>query len=72
MIARDSLQFDTLEKIRSRCAKVGIVGLGYVGLPLALLFSEGGLASQALTLMSRKWRRLTGAGPIFTAYLPLK
>jgi UDP-N-acetyl-D-glucosamine dehydrogenase len=28
------------EKIQTRTAKIGIVGLGYVGLPLALLFSE--------------------------------
>ena len=28
------------EKIQERTARVGIVGLGYVGLPLALLFSE--------------------------------
>ena len=28
------------EKITTRRARVGIVGLGYVGLPLALLFSE--------------------------------
>jgi UDP-N-acetyl-D-glucosamine dehydrogenase len=28
------------EKIAARTARVGIVGLGYVGLPLALLFSE--------------------------------
>ena len=28
------------EKIENRTAKIGIVGLGYVGLPLALLFSE--------------------------------
>ncbi|HEU5232170.1 MAG TPA: nucleotide sugar dehydrogenase [Terriglobales bacterium] len=29
-----------IEKIRTRQARVGIIGLGYVGLPLALLFSE--------------------------------
>jgi UDP-N-acetyl-D-glucosamine dehydrogenase len=29
-----------LDKIRTRKARVGIIGLGYVGLPLALLFSE--------------------------------
>src|SRR5512146_1958430 len=29
-----------LSRIEARTAKVGIVGLGYVGLPLALLFSE--------------------------------
>ncbi|MFC1864260.1 nucleotide sugar dehydrogenase [Chloroflexota bacterium] len=30
------------EKIRDKSAKVGIIGLGYVGLPLALAFSEAG------------------------------
>ena len=28
------------EKIESRAASIGIIGMGYVGLPLALLFSE--------------------------------
>jgi len=32
------------ERIRTRNATVGIVGLGYVGLPLALRFAEAGLA----------------------------
>jgi UDP-N-acetyl-D-glucosamine dehydrogenase len=31
-----------LEKIRDRKAVVGVIGLGYVGLPLALRFSEAG------------------------------
>lgn len=30
------------EKIRSRSAKVSILGLGYVGLPLAVIFAEAG------------------------------
>jgi UDP-N-acetyl-D-glucosamine dehydrogenase len=29
-----------IEKIQNRTANIGIIGLGYVGLPLALLFSE--------------------------------
>ena len=29
-------------RIQSRTAKIGIIGLGYVGLPLALLFNEAG------------------------------
>src|SRR5882757_10460251 len=29
-------------KIQARTAKIGIIGLGYVGLPLALLFTEAG------------------------------
>ncbi len=32
------------EKIQSRTAVVGIVGLGYVGLPLALTFAEKGFS----------------------------
>ena len=31
---------DLLEKLRSREALIGIVGLGYVGLPLAVEFSK--------------------------------
>jgi UDP-N-acetyl-D-glucosamine dehydrogenase len=31
-----------LSRIRSRQARVGVIGLGYVGLPLALLFEESG------------------------------
>jgi UDP-N-acetyl-D-glucosamine dehydrogenase len=31
---------DLVQKIETRQAKIGIVGMGYVGLPLALLFSE--------------------------------
>ena len=37
-----SLKTDLLEKIEKRTAKVGIVGLGYVGLPLAVAFAEAG------------------------------
>src|SRR5690349_2356486 len=32
----------TLGRIKARTAKIGIIGLGYVGLPLALLFNEAG------------------------------
>ena len=31
-----------LEKIASREARIGVVGLGYVGLPLAVAFAEAG------------------------------
>jgi UDP-N-acetyl-D-glucosamine dehydrogenase len=31
---------ETIRKIETRQARIGIVGMGYVGLPLALLFSE--------------------------------
>src|ERR1035437_6122375 len=31
-----------LQKIQSKAATVGVIGLGYVGLPLALVFEEAG------------------------------
>ena len=33
---------DTLQKIKSRDAHIGVIGLGYVGLPLVSAFIEGG------------------------------
>jgi UDP-N-acetyl-D-glucosamine dehydrogenase len=33
-----------LEVVRTRKARIGVIGLGYVGLPLALLFEETGFA----------------------------
>lgn len=37
-----ALKEEFIEKVNSRTANVGIIGLGYVGLPLALLFTEQG------------------------------
>ena len=37
-----TLQAELLEKLRSRQALIGIVGLGYVGLPLSLTYAEVG------------------------------
>ena len=31
-----------IEKINDQSAVIGVIGLGYVGLPLALLFAEKG------------------------------
>ena len=43
IVGRSVVMFDTLrEKIETRTAKVGIVGLGYVGLPLAVEFAKAG------------------------------
>ena len=36
------MQLDPISQIQSREAVIGIVGLGYVGLPLALRFVEEG------------------------------
>lgn len=36
------------DKIRTRRARVGVVGLGYVGLPLAVEFARAGFMSPGL------------------------
>jgi len=43
-----------LERIRSRSARVGVIGLGYVGLPLALLFEEAGFPVLGLDVDPKK------------------
>lgn len=34
---------DRLERLKARTAKIGVIGLGYVGLPLSLLLSDAAL-----------------------------
>src|SRR5262249_49970550 len=46
---------DTLhEKIRSRTARAGVVGLGYVGLPLAVELARAGFQTTGIDLDERK------------------
>ena len=53
---------DIQEKIRTRQARVGIIGMGYVGLPLALLFSEQKFPVTGFDIDGRKVETLTGGG----------
>ena len=41
-------------KIEKRQARVAIIGLGYVGLPLALLYAEGGFTVTGFDIDQRK------------------
>jgi UDP-N-acetyl-D-glucosamine dehydrogenase len=51
----DRLKNDPLKnKIEQRQARIGIIGLGYVGLPLALLFSEQKFAVTGFDIDQRK------------------
>ena len=43
-----------LEKIASRTAKVGVIGLGYVGLPLVVEFAGSGFDSKGFEVDARK------------------
>jgi UDP-N-acetyl-D-glucosamine dehydrogenase len=46
------------EKIRTRTARVGIVGLGYVGLPLAVEFAKAGFHVTGIDVSGEKTRRV--------------
>jgi UDP-N-acetyl-D-glucosamine dehydrogenase len=46
------------EKIRSRTARVGVVGLGYVGLPLAVEYAEAGFHVVGIDLSAAKTERV--------------
>ena len=46
------------DKIKSRAARVGIIGLGYVGLPLAMEFAKAGFAVTGIDLDAGKVEKL--------------
>src|SRR5215471_17750959 len=46
------------DKIQSRSARVGIVGLGYVGLPLAVEFAKAGFSVTGIDLQESKVARV--------------
>ena len=51
---------DTLrEKIRTRRARTGVVGLGYVGLPLAVELGKAGFHATGIDLDTRKVQAIT-------------
>ncbi len=47
-----------LAKIETKTAKVGVIGLGYVGLPLSLLLSEAGFTVKGFDIDARKVSQL--------------
>ena len=48
-----------VDRIRAREARVGVIGLGYVGLPLAVEFAKAGLTTVAVDIDAAKVERLT-------------
>src|SRR5271165_7002795 len=57
-------------KIQSRTAKVGVIGMGYVGLPLALLFSEQSFPVTGFDIDKRKVDVLESGGSYIYRILP--
>ena len=48
------LAVERLERLKSRTARIGIIGLGYVGLPLSLLLAEAGFKVTGFDIDERK------------------
>src|SRR3982751_5610642 len=46
------------EKIANKTAQVGIIGLGYVGLPLAVEFAKAGFTVTGIDLVESKVERI--------------
>src|ERR1700686_1129007 len=57
------------DKIRSRTARVGVVGLGYVGLPLAVEFAQAGYDVTGIDLSASKAARIN-AGDSYIGDVP--
>jgi UDP-N-acetyl-D-glucosamine dehydrogenase len=58
-----------LEMIRRREAKVGVVGMGYVGLPLGMAFAEAGFSVTGLDIDKRKVENIT-KGVSYIKHIP--
>lgn len=60
VVAGAAAQF--IQSIEGRSARIGIIGLGYVGLPLALLFSEERFAVTGFDIDGKKVSALNSGG----------
>ena len=68
-IASQATQKLLEEKIRGRRARVGIVGLGYVGLPLAVEFARAGFQVTGIDVSEEKAARIS-AGDSYIGDIP--
>src|SRR5205085_408093 len=57
-------------RIAARTAKLGVVGLGYVGLPLVLLYSDQRFAITGFDIDRKKVDTLSGGGSYIYRILP--
>jgi UDP-N-acetyl-D-glucosamine dehydrogenase len=66
MATQSSSLTTTLERIRARTARVGVIGLGYVGLPLAVEFARAGFDVTGFDVDSSKADQINGG----RSYIP--
>ena len=57
------LREDLIGRLRARKARVGVIGLGYVGLPLAVEFAKAGFETVGVDLDDAKVRRIESGDP---------
>src|ERR1039458_4620495 len=69
-LAASSLFTDLISRIDARQARVGIIGLGYVGLPLALLYSEQKFPVTGFDIDQRKIDTIAGGGTYIVRITP--
>lgn len=60
---KSSLGADLLERIRERTATVGVIGMGYVGLPLAIEFAKAGFPVIGFDLDEKKVKAINAGKP---------
>ena len=65
-----SLFLDLKDRVETRQARVGIIGMGYVGLPLALLYSEQKFAVTGFDIDRRKVDTLNQGGSYIVRITP--
>ena len=63
-----NLELELIEKINRRDAVVGIVGLGYVGLPLVVAFAEAGFKVVGVDVDAKK---VANVNPVSYTHLTL-
>ena len=61
-----SFKQQLLDRFQARSATIGVVGLGYVGLPLALEFAESGLNVIGLDIQSEKVQQIHAGNSYIT------
>ena len=61
---------ERLERLKARSARIGVIGLGYVGLPLSLLLSEAGFKVSGFDNDARKVDDLEGGRSYILRILP--
>ena len=63
-------QGEIKSRIENRSARIGVVGLGYVGLPLTLLFSEQGFAVTGFDIDTAKVETLNAGNSYIVRISP--